>query len=96
MNKPCQVNSAGQIKHEPCGWTTDVQRMGSVVLCCKCGSRFEWRDGHFFAVVPTNPALRTLRVAGKALATAGKIVLGLAILAFGMGAVSQRDDCDCD
>jgi hypothetical protein len=90
MKKPCQVNSAGQIKREPCGWTTDVQRTGNVVRCCQCASRFEWRDGYFFPAVPT------LRVAGKAVATAGKIVLGLAILALGMGAVSQRDDCDCD
>jgi hypothetical protein len=54
---PCRVNASGQIMHEPCGWTTDVQGTGNAVRCCKCGSRFEWRDGHFFPATPVNPAL---------------------------------------
>src|SRR5262249_55483549 len=80
---PCRVNASGQIMHEPCGWTTDVQRTGNAVRCCKCGGLFEWRDGQFFPAAPVNPALATLRAAGKAVATVGQVALGLAVLAFG-------------
>jgi hypothetical protein len=72
-----------------------VRRTGTAVRCCKCGGLFEWRDGHFYPAAPVNPALATLLAAGKAVATVGQAVLGLAALAFGMWAVS-RDDCDCD
>lgn len=96
MYEPCQVNDSGQIWHTPCGWTTDVQTSGNIVKCCKCGGMFEWRDGHYIVVAPTGPVASSLRVAGNVVMTVGKIVIGLGLLAFAMGAISQRDDCDCD